>query len=78
VDYVMALVRAGLSSQVLLSHDVFLRGHLRADGGPGYGFLLTEFLPLLVDAGIDAEEARSFVTTNPRQALTGVITASKG
>jgi predicted metal-dependent phosphotriesterase family hydrolase len=71
VDYVMALVRAGFSGQVLLSHDVFLRGHLRSDGGPGYGYLLTDFLPLLIDAGLDAEEVRSFVTNNPAQALTG-------
>jgi predicted metal-dependent phosphotriesterase family hydrolase len=78
VDYVMALVRAGFSDQVLLSHDVFLRGHLRADGGPGYGFLLTDFLPMLVDAGLDAEEARSFVTRNPVHALTGVGAVSNG
>jgi phosphotriesterase-related protein len=78
VDYVIALVRAGFSSQVLLSHDVFLRGHLRADGGPGYGYLLTDFLPLLIEAGLDAEEAQSFVTTNPRHALTGAAIASEG
>jgi predicted metal-dependent phosphotriesterase family hydrolase len=73
VDYVMALVRAGFASQVLLSHDVFLRGHLRADGGPGYGYLLTEFLPLLIDAGLEAEQVRSLVTNNPRKALTGEV-----
>jgi len=72
VDYVLALVRAGFGAQVLLSHDVFLRGHLRADGGPGYGYLLTDFLPLLVDAGLDRQEARSLVTANPVAALTGV------
>jgi len=78
VDYVMALVQAGFSSQVLLSHDVFLRGHLKADGGPGYGYLLTEFLPSLIDAGLDAEEVQNFVTTNPERALTGVLSASNG
>jgi predicted metal-dependent phosphotriesterase family hydrolase len=71
VDYVMALVRAGFGAQVLLSHDVFLRGHLRADGGPGYGYLLTDFLPMLEAASLDPEEIRGFVTTNPRAALTG-------
>jgi predicted metal-dependent phosphotriesterase family hydrolase len=76
VDYVMGLVRAGFAGQVLLSHDVFLRGHLRADGGPGYGYLLTDFLPLLVGAGLDAEEARSLVTSNPHRALTGAPAAS--
>jgi predicted metal-dependent phosphotriesterase family hydrolase len=78
VDYVIALVRAGFAAQVLLSHDVFLRGHLHADGGPGYAYLLAEFLPLLVKAGLDPEEARSLVTTNPRQALTGEAATGKG
>jgi predicted metal-dependent phosphotriesterase family hydrolase len=78
VDYVMAMVRSGFGGQVLLSHDVFLRGHLKADGGPGYGYLLTEFLPLLVEAGLDPEEVRSFVTANPQCALTGVVPAGKG
>jgi predicted metal-dependent phosphotriesterase family hydrolase len=71
VDYVLALVRAGFGAQVLLSHDVFLRGHLAADGGPGYGYLLTQFLPRLVTAGLDPQEARSLVTSNPKAALTG-------
>ncbi len=71
VDYVMALVRAGFGAQVLLSHDVFLRGHLHADGGCGYGYLLTDFLPMLAAAGLDPEETRALVRTNPRAALTG-------
>ncbi len=71
VDYVMALVRAGFGAQVLLSHDVFLRGHLRADGGCGYSYVLTDFLPRLEEAGLDAEETRGFVTSNPQAALTG-------
>lgn len=72
VDYVLALVRAGHGGQVLLSHDVFLRGHLLADGGCGYAFLLTGFLPLLAEAGMDPAEVRELVTVNPRAALTGV------
>jgi predicted metal-dependent phosphotriesterase family hydrolase len=71
VDYILALVRAGHAGQILLSHDVFLRGHLLADGGCGYGYLLTSFLPLLTQAGLDQEEARQLVTANPRAALTG-------
>jgi predicted metal-dependent phosphotriesterase family hydrolase len=71
VDYTVALVRAGFASQVLLSHDVFLRGHLHADGGCGYGYLLTGFLPLLSAAGLDTELVRRLVTANPRAALTG-------
>jgi predicted metal-dependent phosphotriesterase family hydrolase len=71
VDYVMALVRSGFGAQVLLSHDVFLRGHPHADGGCGYGYLLTDFLPLLTAAGLDDEVVHGLVTANPRAALTG-------
>jgi predicted metal-dependent phosphotriesterase family hydrolase len=71
VDYVVRLVRGGFGGQVLLSHDVFQRGQLHADGGHGYGYLLTDFLPLLVTAGLDEEQVRGFVTANPRAALTG-------
>lgn len=71
VDYVLELVRAGFGAQILLSQDVCLRDHLRATGGPGYAFVLTDFLPKLTAAGLDPEQVRSFVTDNPRMALTG-------
>jgi len=71
VDYVLDLVRAGFGSQILLSHDVCLRDHLRATGGCGYAYLLTEFLPLLTAAGLDQDQVRAFVTDNPRAALAG-------
>ncbi|HEX9553040.1 MAG TPA: hypothetical protein VF983_07535 [Streptosporangiaceae bacterium] len=71
VDYVLDLVRAGFGSHILLSHDVCLRDHLRATGGCGYAYLLTEFLPLLTAAGLDQEQVRAFVTDNPVAAIAG-------
>ncbi|MGN6793073.1 MAG: phosphotriesterase family protein [Streptosporangiaceae bacterium] len=71
VDYVLELVRAGFGAQILLSQDVCLQDHLRAAGGCGYAYLLTDFLPRLVAAGLDPEQVRGFVTDNPRMALTG-------
>lgn len=68
---VLALVRDGFGAQVLLSHDVCLREHLRAHGGCGYAYLITEFLPMLIAAGMDPDEARGLITANPRAALTG-------
>jgi len=72
VDYVLELVRAGFGGQILLSQDVCLQDHLRAAGGPGYSFVLTDFLPKLTAAGLDPDQVRSFMTDNPRMALTGV------
>src|SRR5215813_10048426 len=73
VDYIVDLVRAGFGSQLLLSHDVCLQDHLRATGGCGYAYLLTEFRPLLTAAGLDQEQVRAFVTDNPRAALAGTL-----
>jgi predicted metal-dependent phosphotriesterase family hydrolase len=70
-EHVLDLVRAGFGSQILLSHDVCLHDHLRAAGGCGYTYLLTEFLPMLTVAGLDEEQVRAFTTDNPRAALTG-------
>jgi phosphotriesterase-related protein len=71
VVYGLAPVRPGFGPQLLISQDVCLRDHLSAAGGCGYAHLITEFLPLLTAAGLDAEEVRRFVTENPRAALTG-------
>jgi predicted metal-dependent phosphotriesterase family hydrolase len=72
VGYVLELVRAGFGAQILLSQDICLRDHLKARGGCGYAYLLTGFLPMLTAAGLDPEQVRSFVTRNPRAALTGI------
>jgi len=71
VEYVLDLVKAGFGSQILLSQDVCLHDHLLAAGGCGYAFLLTRFLPMLLAAGLDEEQVLTFVTGNPRAALTG-------
>lgn len=70
-EYVLDLVQAGFGSQILLSHDICLHDHLRAAGGCGYAYLLTEFLPMLTAAGLDQEQVRALTTDNPRAALSG-------
>ncbi|QGN58813.1 phosphotriesterase [Nostocoides sp. HKS02] len=69
VRQIMALVSAGYLGQVLLSQDVCLKDHLRVNGGCGYTYLLTDFLPLLVEAGLDPAEVDQLVRANPQRAL---------
>lgn len=64
VEWVMSLVRAGHLEQILLSHDVCLRSHLQATGGPGYTFLLRDFLPRLRQAGLNTDEIACLTSTN--------------
>jgi phosphotriesterase-related protein len=56
----------------LLSHDVCLQAHLHAYGGGGYDFILTDFVPQLLDAGVSKEQIHVLTVENPRSALTGV------
>jgi phosphotriesterase-related protein len=69
--YTRNLVDKGYTRQILLSHDVCQRSHLRAYGGGGYDFLLTDFLPRLQASGVSAETIRGITVDNPRRALTG-------
>jgi phosphotriesterase-related protein len=69
--YVRNLFEKGHADQILLSHDVCLRSHLRAHGGGGYDFLLTDFLPRLQSSGLSAEAIGILTVENPRRALTG-------
>ena len=64
-------IEQGHADQILLSHDVCLRSHLRAYGGGGYDYLLTDFLPRLQATGVSAETIRVITVDNPRRALTG-------
>ena len=71
LDYLMTLREHGHLHQVLVSHDICLRTHLRARGGPGYTWILRELLPKLRERGLTEDEIRLLVVENPRAALTG-------
>lgn len=71
VEYVRTLIDEGHLGQILLSQDVFLASHLRANGGPGYGHLFDEFLPRLREAGVGPDELVQITTHNPARALAG-------
>jgi len=69
--YTRNLIEKGHAGQILLSHDVCQRSHLRAHGGGGYDFLLTDFLPRLQSLGVSAEVLGIITVDNPRRALGG-------
>ena len=53
--HVAELVREGLAEHVLLSMDICQRSRVKAWGGHGYDYLISEFLPLLEKEGVDRE-----------------------
>jgi len=71
IEFVLALARQGHLEQILLSHDVCLRSHLRASGGPGYTYVPTGFADELRARGVSEDDIQQLLVENPRNALTG-------
>jgi phosphotriesterase-related protein len=71
LDLLLRLRAEGFLTRVLVSHDVFLRTHLRARGGPGYTWIARELVPRLDERGLSEAEVRQLMVENPRNALTG-------
>jgi phosphotriesterase-related protein len=69
VRFIMRLAEEGHARQVLLAGDMARRRYLRAwGGGPGYPFILREFLPRLRAAGLP--DADALVVANPARFVT--------
>lgn len=62
---VAGLIADGLAGQLLLSHDVFLKGMWTRHGGNGYAFVPRVFLPRLVDLGVHPHVAAGLLADNP-------------
>jgi phosphotriesterase-related protein len=69
--HVAELLRRGLGPSLLLSMDLCHRSRLKPWGGPGYGYLLDVFLPLLRNAGASAEQVHELTVSNPARFLSG-------
>ncbi|MDQ6673509.1 MAG: hypothetical protein M3069_22665 [Chloroflexota bacterium] len=66
-----AVVEAGLSRNLVLSHDVCYRSDLATYGGSGYTYLSTEFSKHLNQVGLSGADFQQIMIDNPRRALTG-------
>ena len=78
-DNVAALVKEGFGDRVLLSEDICMLGHLKFNGGKGYGYLLEVFVPMLCDRGVSEEEIHTILVENPARAFARVArSGSKG
>ncbi|HEI8400643.1 TPA: phosphotriesterase-related protein [Citrobacter freundii] len=54
-----------LLSHVMLSMDITRRSHLKANGGNGYDFLLTTFIPQLRQSGFSQADVDTMLRDNP-------------
>ena len=55
----------GLLNRVMLSMDITRRSHLKANGGNGYDYLLTTFIPQLRQSGFSQADVDTMLRDNP-------------
>ena len=67
IDMLSVLRERGLLNRVMLSMDVTRRSHLKANGGNGYDYLLTHFIPQLRLAGFSQADVDVMLRDNPTQ-----------
>ncbi|MDR1128678.1 MAG: phosphotriesterase-related protein, partial [Treponema sp.] len=67
--FISACCGRGYSRQLLLSMDITRKSHLRAFGGPGYAYLLDNFLPALAGAGVPQAAVDDMLAHNPDRIL---------
>lgn len=65
VETLCQLRDRNLLSRVMLSMDITRRSHLKANGGNGYDYLLTTFVPQLRQAGFSQADIDMMLRTNP-------------
>ena len=69
VPMVQALLDAGHAERVLLASDFALASDLQRNGGAGYAKTITQFVPMLREAGVDDATIRTLTIDNPLRFL---------
>ena len=69
VPMIRALIDAGYLENVLLASDFARVSDTQRNGGPGYAKTVTQFLPMLREAGVTEEQIRIMTVDNPLRLL---------
>jgi phosphotriesterase-related protein len=69
-DLVRDACERGLERQLILSSDIARRTLLRRYGGRGYSTVLADFVPMLLDRGIEPQKIETMLQENPVRLLT--------
>ena len=70
VPMVQALIDAGYLQNVLLASDFASARDIQRNGGPGYAKTITQFVPMLREAGVTEAQIRVVTIENPLRLLT--------
>ena len=71
IQRILYVVEEGYIDHMMLSHDVCMQFMYTANGGGGYDYISTTWLPLLKERGLSDEQLHRMMVDNPRRALTG-------
>lgn len=69
VEMIKGLIDRGFEDQIVLSMDVHRRSYWRCLGGVGYDYLLTSFVPLMLQNGISKDQVHTMLVKIPMQLL---------
>jgi phosphotriesterase-related protein len=70
IAFITACCTRGYSGQLLLSMDITRKSHLKVAGGPGYAYLVENFLPRLIEAGLSQKAVKDMLENNPHAIFT--------
>ncbi|MEW9032123.1 MAG: phosphotriesterase-related protein, partial [Planifilum fimeticola] len=63
------LLDRGYVGQLMLSCDITKKSYLKVNGGFGYEYLFTRFIPKLMENGVSKREIEAMMVENPRRFL---------
>ena len=69
VPMIRALIDAGYLENVLLASDFARASDIQRNGGPGYAKTVTQFVPMLREAGVTDEQIHAMTVDNPLRLL---------
>ncbi|MGY4688735.1 phosphotriesterase family protein [Salibacterium sp. K-3] len=69
IEDLLFLLDKGWSSQIMLSTDITKKSYLKINGGFGYEYLFTVFIPELKNRGVSDKEIQTMMVENPRRFL---------
>lgn len=69
VRFIKELCDNNWEDKLILSVDITRRSHLKVNGGIGYAYLIKEFVPRLLEAGIEEHKINKLLVENPKKIL---------
>lgn len=69
VKFIKELCDNNWEDKLILSVDITRRSHLKVNGGIGYAYLIKEFVPRLLEAGVEELKLNKLLVENPKKIL---------